>query len=90
MTAIILGTDELDETIGIELFPNPTEGLVTLGIDVNAISMKIVDGKGRVLIEREGLNAGKHSLNLNDLTPGIYLLKINSTEGNFTRKVIVR
>lgn len=90
MTAISLETDELDETIGIELFPNPTEGFATLRIDMNAISMKIVDSKGRVLIEKEGLNAGKHSLNLIDLTPGVYLLKINSTEGNFTRKVIVR
>ncbi|MCJ8292271.1 MAG: T9SS type A sorting domain-containing protein [Crocinitomicaceae bacterium] len=90
MTALILGTDELDEAIGIELFPNPTEGLVTLRIDMNTISIKIVDNKGGVLIEREGLNAGEHSLNLNGLTPGFYLLEINSTEGNFTRKLIVR
>ena len=51
--------------------------------------MKIVDSKGRILIEKNGLNAGEHSINVSDFTPGVYLLEINSTEGNFTRKLIV-
>jgi hypothetical protein len=76
------------------LYPNPTEGLITLtyrGADA-AVAIAVLDASGRVVMEeRTALTGGqRHQMDLGGLAPGLYTVRL-SKEGRFTTmRVVVR
>ena len=76
------------------LYPNPTEGLITLtyrGADA-AVAIAVLDASGRVVMEeRTALTGGqRHQMDLGSLAPGLYTVRL-SKEGRFTTiRVVVR
>jgi len=79
----------------IEVFPNPTNGMVTLKIDAQ-YSLKqrvdVFDLNGQV-VETKILDAplgnSTHTLNLTNLTSGGYILIFNSKEGQVSKSLII-
>jgi len=80
-----LGTpNTIDELINIELsvFPNPTEGKVTVksDLEITQINLYAIDGK---------LISVNKTLEIDINTKGVYFLKIVTEKGNIIRKIVV-
>jgi hypothetical protein len=72
----------------LELFPNPSSGLLTLRVNSGGTNhYTVLDMQGKVL--QSGNFSGVTQLNLSSLKSGSYLIQISNTEQNtkFTRVV---
>lgn len=71
----------------IEIYPNPTTGVVKVSIGT-AAQMSVTDLTGRVVIATS-LQAGTQELSLNNLPNGLYLYCIQTSTGSlFTGKFV--
>jgi len=93
--AACVGIDDLSKP-RIQLYPNPAKGAVTLnrGEIPGECNLYILNIYGKRMIEYliPRLTSGKEEMeiNLSELPAGIYLLKLATTQGIFTQKLIVR
>jgi hypothetical protein len=82
---------EPNTQIEYAIYPNPvTESLsiqLSNGIAINQIA--VMDAQGKVAMLVQDIQASNYILHRNGLAPGIYFIKINTTQGNFTHKIIV-
>lgn len=84
-------TNELDETLQVQVYPNPTNDVVT----INAPNTQL---KNIMVYNVLGTNVGAYSIdgtaqtqiNLNNLAPGIYTLRITDRSGQTKTCRIVR
>lgn len=68
----------------ISIYPNPTNGPVSIGLDADEIQyIKVYDASGRQLIEVQNTNV----LNLGTLPKGVYCVQVSTIKGLFTSKV---
>jgi len=74
---VCTGLEELAKS-GIELFPNPSSGTIHLkSLNSSALSnLEILDVSGRIVHKSAGKLSSDLSLELGDLSPGIYTLKV--------------
>jgi len=72
----------------INVYPNPTTGLVNIASSVAANAV-ISDVVGHKVLET-AINAGKTQLNLGNLQAGIYFISIKATGLNYTNKIIIQ
>ncbi len=73
---------------GIELFPNPTSGLVTLLLpDDLPTEVALVDATGRQILRASG-SAGI-DMNLSDLPNGVYWLKIQHAGASLVKSLVL-
>ncbi len=89
---------EDDITAGINswsLFPNPAESNLNVEIElvnIDQVRFDIIDLHGRTLVSRSfnsSLNI-RSSFDLSDVAKGIYLVKLSTSKGATTRKLIVK
>jgi hypothetical protein len=92
-----VGIDEEAENIeGLQFYPNPFDVKATLKMPLNQegrVSISLVDLSGRVVrnfVDRI-MPAGTHvfTFKRGTLKSGVYILKINTHEGNITRKITI-
>jgi hypothetical protein len=80
----------------IFLYPNPTDGKLELmlnGFASGPVEIEIYAQQGRRILQEKHLISSQETsldLNLSALAAGIYLLKITTTEGTSTRKLVLR
>ena len=83
-----LGVNDNVMIKGIAIYPNPTHGLLTInnnkGIDMQ---VTIYDINGRVLVSKSN-NDTMTTLDITNFSNGIYLLRIQTELGDFSKKVI--
>ncbi|MBE2247780.1 MAG: T9SS type A sorting domain-containing protein [Candidatus Competibacteraceae bacterium] len=89
-----------DPTIGLEnqeeaefvIYPNPTTDQITISLKGNATihSVELLDLSGRVLMRRDQIGADKFVTYTYGLPTGTYLLRIYSTLGTATEKIIIK
>ncbi|MBL7980181.1 MAG: T9SS type A sorting domain-containing protein [Flavobacteriales bacterium] len=90
---ICIGVAEADQlTWGI--YPNPTEGLVTLnyrGADTT-VNIEVVDMGGRVVAQdgRAMTNGQRHTMDLGAFAPGMYTVRLTSGQQVTNLRVVVR
>jgi hypothetical protein len=92
-----LGVNELTQSIGFVVYPNPTSGAATMEFTLsdNAdISYNVVDVIGRVVEEQKPFNAGagNHSITINPsqkLISGIYFVNFEMNGQKMSRKLII-
>ena len=82
---IYLGIVDPDEALNVKVYPNPTTGLVSIdGADIKKVS--VIDLVGRTVATfRE-----QEQIDISDLPSGYYTLRIETAQGNTTRRVIKR
>lgn len=89
-----VGVTEI-ENGSFTLFPNPSQGMVTLsmeGIATGDISMEIIDVTGKTVFTQNVLfdgNKTNYNLDLSSLENGTYLINISMQEGTATRRIIL-
>jgi hypothetical protein len=81
-----LEVNDIQTSSSIKLYPNPTSKFITIENN-NAeqlLSIDLLDYAGKHI---KSFNPNNTSINLSDLTPGIYLLQISTTQGNYCEKI---
>ncbi len=80
----VVGLEELEVHAQLHAFPNPTTGTVTLEVtEVHGPArLEIIDGRGRIVHERNVELHGKDRLNvdLSDLKDGIYHVRVTGRD----------
>lgn len=72
------------------IYPNPARDYVNVSTDAADYNVSIISLDGRTLLHLEGMN-GKTRIDLNGITPGQYLLRLATENGDTTtHKLIVR
>jgi len=84
-----LNTDKFEESFG-RVYPNPVENLINIDLNktFNKISLELYDILGKVIVSKQFLNTSFISLPIEDLSSGLYLLKMNSDDKVFTKKFL--
>lgn len=78
--------EKIIDKISLNIYPNPTQEYLTLSNIQNEIySINILDINGRLIKVIEDFNS---NINVQDLIPGIYFLKIESINSVFVKKFI--
>ena len=87
--------DELAAGISrMEVYPNPSNGIFSLNIALvspQKISVGIYDMKGKRVYSRDWQKSLNHEnkIMLNDLSKGMYLLKVNTEAGTAVRRIVL-
>lgn len=81
----ITSTNELPEDNSIVIYPQPVSGLLTIRgghFRNNGVDLKVYSLSGRVLIQKDISKPGGNEIQINvgELSPGIYLLKITQKD----------
>jgi len=84
--------EELD--LEIKLFPNPAKDFVIISFgdfSLSDVRITLSDIQGRQIrtIEKENMTSDEIRVNKSDLSQGIYLVKINSGQFQYTAKMVV-
>jgi hypothetical protein len=91
-TSAILSRDDVANTKGVSIYPNPSNGRFTLKTNqyVGKVNLQIVDINGRVVFNEVDSNFNNEKLlNLNNLQSGIYILKADGDNLVYTQKIII-
>ncbi len=86
----VAGLNENEIGAQANVYPNPTEGNVSVAYSNNtAISeIRIVDINGREVLSIENVNASKIDFDINEFQSGVYFVQVISEYGTQTRKII--
>jgi len=80
-----VGIDEHKKLL-VDVYPNPTNGYIHLRCRSSAV-LTMYNNTGAELMSIE-LTDNETALDVRDITPGIYLIKIANDQGTFLKKVI--
>ena len=74
----------------VSVYPNPVNNSLTLKTAPNnqINSIELYDISGRVILTKNEINTSSKKLNLEGLTSGSYFVKIATTKGTITKKII--
>lgn len=79
------------KSLGIEVYPNPTESALKVSHKAHAepLKIKILDLSGKTLIEINSANQSELTeINLNDLANGVYMVQISNGSESWMTKVV--
>lgn len=84
--------NEIDLAHSIEIYPNPSKGMVTINA-VNAmvdkLDITIYDVRGAIIHEFKNMNSFPFKLDLNEVSNGVYYIKIEGGDKSITQKIII-
>ncbi|UTW64475.1 S8 family peptidase [bacterium SCSIO 12741] len=85
------GISEAEESEGWTVYPNPTQGEVTIKLDQGEVSnIQLTDLSGRILHQENQLSGSQLTLDLSDWNQGLYLLSLSDAQGkNYAARLIV-
>jgi len=88
-SVLIHSIDENDKNNIIRIFPNPASDMIRLESSVRMSRLCLHDCSGRMLQCHELQNQIQTNLDVSSYEPGIYLLRVDTEEGRFVRKLVV-
>lgn len=87
----VVGLDEL--TSSISIFPNPTNGLVTIctnRVENGTATIQVKDLSGRIVLDPITISSATSQVDLFNLNEGMYIIEIVSNNTILSRKSIVK
>lgn len=85
---LVIGTKDLEEFTGIDLFPNPANHGIYIHSEsiLEDISLQIMDVKGDMMLAKTGIHLSPYGVNLDVsyLPQGIYFVRMENKEGRAT------
>jgi hypothetical protein len=71
------------------IFPNPAKNVLNISNNINAVvnTIEISDMNGRV-VKTSNLSSAEAQISINELSTGMYMVKISSDQGTATKKII--
>ncbi len=95
MSDIVTGMNEMADGTSLMVFPNPTEGLVNIGIDLpsaTTLNMNVYNVVGELVHSAsQGVGTGRqlHTLDLSELANGTYMINIQGEGVATTRQIVI-
>jgi uncharacterized protein (DUF1501 family) len=88
---VLLSNESFNFTNDLIVYPNPSAETVTVNSTstINDISIFTTDGK-LIGVYRNPLTSNTFSINVQNLSIGIYSFKINTVNGSISKKVVIR
>lgn len=91
---ILTSTDEVAQSWGMEVFPNPSQGQFTLSLEgaKGEVSIDITDVQGRLVQQyHTELHTATwtQEFDLRDVAAGLYFLKVSTSDGTQHRKLLI-
>ena len=83
----ISSTRNLATNINLSIYPNPTQGNLLINTFEKIISISVCNIVGKEVISNAKFN--NYQLDLNQLSNGIYLIRISTENGKITKKIIL-
>lgn len=84
------GIDDIVTSVETNIYPNPTHGRFTISSETEEIqSVRIYDVTGKLILW-EQINNSQGEIDLNGQSKGIYFLKIETSKGISTQKIILQ
>lgn len=87
---IALSNKNSVQEIAVSVFPNPAKGSVSIKADMNQGMLTITDISGKIKFQEAFAGKDFHQVNIENLEPGMYILKLDSDKGSGAKKLIVR
>jgi hypothetical protein len=86
-----LGTTNFDNKNEIVVYPNPSSEIIVVHAtnNINSITMFTIDGRN-IQTYKNPLSSTEFTINVQNLSVGLYTLKVNTDNGIFSKKIIVR
>lgn len=89
----LLGTTAFTMANSIRVYPNPSNGIFNVRIPqfTGKVTLQVVDLNGRTVYSQneDHFNVEK-SINLGGLQNGVYILKVNGSEFNYSSKIMIK
>lgn len=83
---ILLGVEE-EEQISFSVYPNPTNGILRINTSSEIATLSLIDLSGKELVRLE--NVAELDLRNYNLTTGIYLIQMNTIEGQVLQQKLI-
>ena len=81
-----------NEFLGLSVYPNPTNGMITISSSTHLSSakMQIIDLRGRIIANKKPsvLNSNEVLLDISELAQGSYLLVIESDDYKSVKRIL--
>lgn len=89
-SSVATGLDNKNQNAGVSVYPNPAfnELNISYGDEVRGADVVILDLQGRVLLAKSVGNSAVHSIDVSELSYGIYLVKITADGKQINSKFI--
>ncbi|MDT8411643.1 MAG: LamG-like jellyroll fold domain-containing protein [Vicingaceae bacterium] len=88
---IVVGIDEEKTNFNVSIFPNPTDGLITINFNDGLnqeTNYTITSIEGKVITTQTNITTNNIVVDLSNESKGVYFLKINSENKNAVYKLI--
>lgn len=84
-------TDNFTDELGMTAYPNPVESILNLSLDSTEMSKVMVTTlDGRTILTQDTKNATSLQLELGSYPSGIYVLTVETTDGQLFREKIIK
>jgi hypothetical protein len=88
-TDTLLGITDDSQNAEFSIFPNPSHDFVTISSTNNTFHLvKVTDMNGRVVKSFDFSNTNQNTIDISNLTSGMYLVNVISDKGSFTQKIM--
>jgi hypothetical protein len=89
---VITGVTDIKTGDDLKVFPNPADNYITISNPSNIKIKKIelIDFSGRIVQMWDATECAGNTLNIQHISPGIYLLKAETDAGIKTEKLVVQ
>jgi spore coat protein H len=84
-----LGTEKPQSTAGLQLYPNPASGYITLAFGSAPFELSIQSTTGTTVLHK-ALAGGKNQVDISTLPQGVYLVRVTSPTATAVQKLLVR
>lgn len=76
----------------IAIFPNPTNGKLSIGGLKNneRVSISIFDLSGKLMVHEENIDNSDAELDVSELAPSVYLVELSNSRGEVIRKKLIK
>ena len=86
-TETTLATTTTEKISSVKLYPNPSKGFVTVETK-NAVTITVIDLLGKTVFAKNNLE-NQSSVDLSNLSKGIYMVKLESEKATSTQKLVL-
>jgi hypothetical protein len=92
---LITGVTELGNDYSVSVFPNPGSGSFTVefhGQFIDEVSIDVMNTLGQIIFsstEYISSSPFKKEIDLDDVNPGLYLIRIKKTDSSVNQKILI-
>jgi len=86
-TCATLGILDFENSVNLEIYPNPSNGVFTISIQEDA-NVSVHDLLGKVTYTSK-VKVGNNIIDISNYQSGIYLLNVKTEKGSVTKKMII-